>query len=478
MPDSAPRRAVDPLALGIAFVYLFASALARYITSPTLDLDQAEQSLLSQQFAWGYSEQPPLYTWLVQLMFSLTGPAAWALFALKAAVLWLTAAALIVAAAGAGLPAARQRVILVGLALIPQYIWESQRDVTHSTLATALAAVTLALLLQVRRQPSRGGLLALGLALAAGLLSKYNFALLLPAVLLALHGPAPGRVPLVQGWPWLLGLLLLAGPHAWWAFTHPELQARGVAKLAAGEGALWSALGTTALNALAFATPLWLLALGTTGPGDSPATRILDREAKWLLVVLAITVALLVILGSTRGFKDRWFQPLLIWIALWYACRARVTGRVWRWTVIVTAVLALTVSAALVARVAAARALNEALRPNLPYAKLAAAMGGTLAQPPEVILAERKLLGGNLRMHWPDARVITPEVAAALARPGPGRWLVVCETADCGYHDFRAWVKGYSGVSPDLHQAASVSAGQWYWPERRHAFTYLPIDVP
>ena len=41
-----------------------AHVVARVTLSPALKWDEAEQILWTQQLAWGYGAQPPLYTWL------------------------------------------------------------------------------------------------------------------------------------------------------------------------------------------------------------------------------------------------------------------------------------------------------------------------------------------------------------------------------------------------------------------------------
>ena len=58
-----------------ALAYFSLNALIQFGVSKTADLDQAEQLILSQTFQLGYSAQPPLYTYLASVLFSLTCPA-------------------------------------------------------------------------------------------------------------------------------------------------------------------------------------------------------------------------------------------------------------------------------------------------------------------------------------------------------------------------------------------------------------------
>jgi 4-amino-4-deoxy-L-arabinose transferase-like glycosyltransferase len=54
-------------------IYFLLQLIIRLLISPNLELDEAEQLLLTQQLSLGYGSQPPLYTWLLSGLFSLFG---------------------------------------------------------------------------------------------------------------------------------------------------------------------------------------------------------------------------------------------------------------------------------------------------------------------------------------------------------------------------------------------------------------------
>lgn len=54
------------LYLAIFAAYLIIQMTVRLLSSNVLHLDDAEQFEYAQNFALGYKNQPPLYTWLVQ----------------------------------------------------------------------------------------------------------------------------------------------------------------------------------------------------------------------------------------------------------------------------------------------------------------------------------------------------------------------------------------------------------------------------
>ncbi|MCH2242910.1 MAG: hypothetical protein MK041_13510, partial [Aquabacterium sp.] len=184
-PSLRPARAGLPAWLWAAGYFALVAALQQAASS-TAELDQAEQLVLSQSLAWGYTNQPPLYTALVWAVFQLTGPSLAALSAIKVGLLTALVAGCDRIGLALGLDAPRRRVALWGLMLLPPVVWEAQRDLTHSLLAAALAALLCAQVLGLLRRGQGGqggeaGLAAYALAgLLAGLtvLAKHNAAVL------------------------------------------------------------------------------------------------------------------------------------------------------------------------------------------------------------------------------------------------------------------------------------------------------------
>lgn len=117
------------LLLGL-LAYACAVAFLQMGASPTAELDQAEQLILSQRLQWGYTNQPPLYTWLLWGIEQWTGPSLAVLLLFKGGLLL----ALAVSFVGVGHElrlSQRQRVLsLAGLAWLPAFVWEAQRNAT------------------------------------------------------------------------------------------------------------------------------------------------------------------------------------------------------------------------------------------------------------------------------------------------------------------------------------------------------------
>ena len=115
----------------------------RCFVSDSIELDEAEQLLLTQDLRLGYKSQPPLYTWLLSGVFSLVGTNVFALALVKNSLLFLTYFFVYSSTKEITNDENRSLIAMVSLLLIPQIFWESQRDLTHSVLGTTVAACTL-----------------------------------------------------------------------------------------------------------------------------------------------------------------------------------------------------------------------------------------------------------------------------------------------------------------------------------------------
>ena len=71
-------------------LYFLLSLVARVSLSGGLELDESEQILLAQVPRLGYGPQPPLYTWLQYLVFSLFGQTIFSLSLIKSVLLFIT----------------------------------------------------------------------------------------------------------------------------------------------------------------------------------------------------------------------------------------------------------------------------------------------------------------------------------------------------------------------------------------------------
>ncbi|MRR07853.1 MAG: phospholipid carrier-dependent glycosyltransferase, partial [Deltaproteobacteria bacterium] len=209
-------------------VFLFLAAyfalhlLFRYFVSDSVELDEAEQLLLTQELRLGYASQPPLYTWLQAGVFSLLGTNVFALAVVKNILLFLTYFFVYSSTREITNDDNRSVIATVSLLLIPQIFWESQRDLTHSVLGTTIASCTLFVAVRLFRTGKLSYYVLFGLCTGLGILSKYNYGVFFVALLLSacsvksLRPRLWDRKMIVS----ILCLFLVISPHLYWAATN------------------------------------------------------------------------------------------------------------------------------------------------------------------------------------------------------------------------------------------------------------------
>lgn len=417
----------------LLFCWFAGQALLRALISPTANLDEAEQLMLTQDWAWGYGPQPPLYTWLQAAFFTVGGVSITSLALLKNALLFGTYslaylnARLITGRHEAGVVAA------LSLFFIPQIAWESQRDLTHSVLAALLSLATLYAFLKASSGGWRNYLL-LGCVLGLGTISKYNYAIWAAGILMAAVSIERFRKTVFNR-GMLLALTLasvLVAPHGLWAFRNPDkitatsskfvissdepgdshpppIATFAARRLKGIEEAAWAvarfAAPLVAVHALVLLVPWRRRSAPEAAPTPRPIEGVLIGRA--LLAIALLVLAGILILGPTN-FKDRWFQPILVCapvlLAVWPLKAWDAASLRWlrRLTVLVMAAIALVIPG----RVLLAGKLGKIERLNFPLPELGRTLN-TRIPPGVVILADTSFLAGNMRLAMPDRRVIS-----------------------------------------------------------------------
>ena len=423
--------------------YCLLQVLFRVVISRGANLDEAGQLLLSQSFAFGYTYQPPLYTWLQMFFFAIFGINVFSLALLKNLLLCGTYIFLFLAARLLLRCSRLAFLTPLSLWLIPQIAFESYRDLTHSVLVTSVSSATLYVLLKLLHTGRTRYYAILGTLLGLGVLSNYPFVIFAFALLGAACGQRELRSRLLD---WRMTLTfgvaaLLVLPHLLWVLYHPDIVIpmtirrlgfqKGTGRLARALEGLLKLIWAT----VRFLTPLWLVylllfprafiaryAIRTDG---THYRQLLER---FFLLVFGVLVAGVVVLGVAH-FKDRWMQPFLFLVPLYAGLRLqgldidvgklRVLARV-------VGLFGLLALLSPLAHVFVFPLFGTYSRLHIPFAQLAAQMRaagftrGTIA-------TESLLVAGNLRLVFQDSRVVVPGFTAGNQTPSsrPGGCLVV-----------------------------------------------------
>jgi 4-amino-4-deoxy-L-arabinose transferase-like glycosyltransferase len=401
--------------------------VVRLMTSNSAELDEAEQLFLTQQLAWGYGPQPPLYTWLQFPFIAVFGPSILALALLKNLLLFGTYAFVFLTARLLTRSQLAAVAATMSLLFVPQISWESQRDLTHSVLVTLLAAATLYVFLRLAEERKPGLYAAFGLCIGLGLLAKYSFLLFLTGLLVAALSLRSLR-PVVCSRGMALALVLAAAmvaPHAVWAVQHQDAVFSAAGKFHFAASRPWletlavglkNLVGSVvvhigALLGIYFLVCRKRLAHPAVAAVKPDYVRLIARS---LGIIFALLVLAIVFLRMT-SFKDRWLLPIFICVP---ACIAAILQprlnviRV-RILIVLAVVVMAAVSILLPERIRLAERLNKPDQQNAPIDWLTEQIRPSL-KPGAVVAADSVWLAGNLRMFFPDHVLVAPRSTLSL----------------------------------------------------------------
>jgi len=419
------------MALGALFGYCALHLLVRFLLSPTLGWDDAEQALWSQRLALGYSfRQPPLYTWLAWLFSQALGPGLLALTLLRYCVM---AASLYCLYRAARLTfAQRERVVLTLASYGLFYVLAAyaHHDLTHTAIMALALSASYWAALAILRRPSWPNCLALGFCAGFGLLTKHNFALFLAGLLLAGLSMRPVR-PLLLSWraAACLGLAaVIVAPYGWWVWTNEHSFAALGQEVMGRESSLpfdaIRALADLVLALLEFTAP-FILATALLFPElfrpnapavESPVARSLTGRA---MAVAAGLTALSVFVVGAADFKGRWMHPVLMFAPFYLFAgplrQDRLPRRL-RWFVGAAIAFGVLVLAARFAVDWLEPRNSDTCRRTTPFHALADPVRN-LGFAGGVLIAETNWIAGNLAALFPEARVYSLNDASAAPAP-------------------------------------------------------------
>jgi hypothetical protein len=457
-------------------VYVLGHALARWLLSPALTTDDYIETVFSQTLAFGYtSRQPPLFVWLLHGLESMLGVGLGPFLILRYGAL---AAFFVLAFLLARRVFGRSDLAAfaaASYALIYQIGWMQHQMFTHTALMMVAIVASLHVAIALWDRPTIGRALLFGIVLAVGALSKHGFFAHLAVIAAgvaatpSLRRSAPlGHLALAAG--------LAAGlyaPYAAFLLATPDTIARHAQDALLGKGGYLDGLAEGAGNIViawfGFLSPLLpvLLVLFPRFVVAAPAAGLPGRD--WLVAYERALVAVLVLMlvaliaFGVETFRERHMLALLLVAPL------VMFGRIAALPPAPGRFRALAMIVAGVAAVGLAFRFLQALSPGEPFCdarcreakampmlaeaiRRAGFSGGTL-------IGTDTQIAGNLRVSFPEARILTPELPFARARTGnPGPACLFVSNAPVTAAERFAWAQGAFPMMAPLPGAAAVLA--------------------
>ncbi|AJE46013.1 glycosyltransferase family 39 protein [Celeribacter indicus] len=317
----------------LVILYFVAHTAIRSIVGGNLERDEAEMILMAGEFHLGYGPQLPLYNWAQTISFALFGTNTFALVIVKSLFLGTFYIALF-----DGMKRlVPNRIALfgtLGAFLLPNIFWESQRAGTHSIALLATMSVYLNLLARLIDDPRKWHWAALGVAIAAGGLSKYNFWIF--SITLGLSALC---IRDYRSAIWCRNLfisaavaaVLLAAPYSW-SITHPDLSLAASHKLYSEATSSFAGLYPfleQSFLALVFPVAILSFKFMTDRPAQKRSYDV-EKATRWLFGAGLLGILLcgfLAFLFKTQSFQARWllpsYVPVSVAMFIWSMEKAR-----------------------------------------------------------------------------------------------------------------------------------------------------------
>lgn len=288
-----------------------------------MELDEAEQFLLASVFQWGYPSQPPLYSWIVHVVSAISGLNIFALVITKYSILFLFYSIFYLTARSFWEPG-KSLAVACSLMFFPLYAYEFNRDLSHSILVTLMAVITCLVYIRLLSKRTLFGYIVVGLCVAFGILSKYNFILFLSALTAASLSTKEGRRVLFDRriLVSVFFCLVVLLPHVVWLIQEDFSPFRHAMRKAQAGVLFDSSPGRILLTVLSpYAGPVLFLVAFVFffRPFFSPGLRrkstqgdILSLSAFYGLITPLVAVISL----STAHFAERWLAPVMFLIPL------------------------------------------------------------------------------------------------------------------------------------------------------------------
>ncbi len=420
--------------------YFFLFALARVVSRPLAEDDEAKEIFLSQWWSWGYGIQPPLYTWMQKAAFEVLGTGLFAIGLVRSFWFFLIFFFTYRIARRSMGP---ERSVLASLLLfscLPLMVYGFRA--THTIQVSALITMTVFFWLRLLDRGRSRDYLLTGICAGLGLLSKYNFSLILLALGVATLAQSRGRARLrnSRSLITLASAMILLMPHAYWAYQNLDVL-RGILGReltpinlpylkGVGKGLLKFA--TVSLEVLgpvlAFLILTGGIKLRSLAQQRVPKISNLSQDTPLIILTLAVSVCLnllLILLGQVSDFHLRWLIPMIILfpapLIQILEPEKKITRRMTRWSLILAIGILLFHSL----RFRVEQGLDQGGRTHCDFRELydSPALAGLDTS---AILAQDYFFAGNLILNRHNAKVYCleslsfeplPSTLKFLARP-------------------------------------------------------------
>lgn len=402
--------------------YFCLEFVVRMLMPHSMRYDESQQAFFSQWLTVGYDSQPPLYNWVQTTFVSVFGLSLAIISIVKNLVLFLVYLSYYRLARLVLTDKLFAVIATLSLLTIPQLFWEAQRDLTHTVAQMLTINLFLYGVIRTLKSPSWTSYLITGVALGLGMLSKYNFALLAAATIVAVWLHPMGRARLFDKRfvVTVLIALIVFLPHGLWLIHNLGLasgRTLGIMEQDAPKSA-WAKLIQGPIEFLKLTIVICLPTLAVYGLvfgkgifGNLRRSNEWTRFLATIFIVIAILILVLILGIGMTAMRDRWLLPFLFLLPIYLCLKMEIAGLkaedFARRFVYIPLAMMLLIPTALLTRVTVPKLFGSYEAYNVPYADFVNQIVTAEGKRPGLVMTDDWLPAGNLRLQLPDVPVIS-----------------------------------------------------------------------
>lgn len=402
--------------------YFLVQAIVRIALPNSLRVDEAQQFVVAQWLDWGYDAQPPLYNWVQQGVFVVFGTTLASMVILKNLLLFLVyyayhrLARLVLADKGLA------AIATLSLLTMPQMFWQAQRDLTH-TVGTLLAiSMLLHSVVSTLRKPTFISYASMGLWIGVGMLTKYNFILIILATFVAVlrHPNGLKRVLDKRLLLTILLAILVFLPHGLWMTSHLgaviDQTERTMSEQGAGDKFSDIGYGLKELfgTSMVILLPTIVVFLIFFRKAFVRSFRARSEWSDFVGTIFAATIAILllmILVVTLTEFRDRWLLPFLFLAPLYFCLKLEASGvgsvPVIRKFLYVPFAMMVALPLIIAGSVLVPKLFGPYEHLNTPYTPFLKQVVAAEGRKPVAVVTTTWQKAGNVRINMPDTPVIS-----------------------------------------------------------------------
>lgn len=284
-----------------------------------LEWEDAEQAFYSQWFRLGYDDQPPLYTWLQICINKILGLNRFSLVGFRA---FIFSATLFIMYKFAYKVHKNENLAVLSvllLFLIPVFIDFNFRRLTHTSLMCLFSLSLYYVFFLLMENKSLRNYILLGLIIGGGLLTKYNFALIIPTFLIIPFFDAEAKQIVWNRYFFIsIGVAgLLVSPHLYWLFDNTQYVSELKMSMAhktksVANHTVFSSLWAYLKSFIQLSILLFLVfAVAFFRRGIQLKQQKWNSLSKLFIIQFVIASVVFVSIGSSK-VSERWLLPIFL----------------------------------------------------------------------------------------------------------------------------------------------------------------------